>query len=65
MTQRIKVDVAMGAFDAAIGIFHHGKKDENIIRIYNPVRSINNLTRLKKQYLAEMCNPEFMDIETA
>jgi len=61
MTRRIRVDVALGEFDAAIGVFHRGKEEENIIRIFNPLRSIINLGLIKKQYMQEMCNPELMD----
>lgn len=57
MTQRIRVDVALGAFDAATGVFYRGKAEENIIRIFNPIRSIINLGLIRKQYMHEMCNP--------
>ena len=59
ITRRIRVNVALGAFDAAIGVFRRRKKEENIIRIFNPVRSIINLGLIKKQYMQEICNPEF------
>ena len=61
MTQRIRVNVALGVFDAATGVFYKAGTEVNIIRIFNPVRGARNLALIQKQYLAEMCNPEFMD----
>jgi hypothetical protein len=63
MTNRIRVDVALGPFDAATGVFFLGAEEENIVRIFNPGRSIINLGMIKKQYLERMCNPEFQDQE--
>jgi hypothetical protein len=62
MTNRIRVNVALGTFDAAMGLFHKGGGEVNIIRIFNPVRSARNLALIKQQYQVEMCNPEFMDM---
>lgn len=63
MTRRIRVNVATGAFDAAIGVFYRGLKEDNVIRIFNPVRSIVNLGMLKKQYMQVIGNPEIMNKE--
>jgi hypothetical protein len=61
MTNRIRVNVALGAFDAAMGVFYMGGREVNIIRIFNPVRSARNLTLIQDQYHVEMCNPEMMN----
>lgn len=59
MTQRIRINVATGSFDAATGIFYLGKKEQDIVRIFNLRRSIGNLEMLKKQYHQAICNPEY------
>ena len=61
MTLRIKIDVALGEFDAAIGIFYIGKNAVNIVRVYNPKRSLENLQLIKKHYLREIGNPELIE----
>ena len=63
MTNRIRVNVALGPFDAATGVFYMGKEEKNIVRIFNPIRSVINLGLLKKQYMQEIRNPEFMNQE--
>jgi hypothetical protein len=61
MTYRIKVNVALGVFDAAIGEFRIGEDKTNIIRIFNPARNIENLGLIKKAYMTAICNPEPMN----
>jgi hypothetical protein len=61
MTSRIRIDVALGTFDAAIGMFYRRKKEVNIVRIFNPMRSIINLGLLKKEYLQVLHNKEYTD----
>lgn len=63
MTRRINVNVALGNFDAAIGIFYHGKDAKNIIRIFNPIRSLENLLLIRKHYLKEIGNPEILNVK--
>jgi hypothetical protein len=61
MTRRIKVNVALGTFDAALGLFYRDKEEYNVFRIFNVRRSASNLAMIKKQYDAVMCNPEVLD----
>ncbi|KPK82846.1 MAG: hypothetical protein AMS27_13865 [Bacteroides sp. SM23_62_1] len=62
ITQRIKIDVALGAFDAATGVFYIGKNAVDVIRVFNPKRSLENLQLIKKQYLREIGNPELIKV---
>ena len=61
MTYRIKINVALGVFDAAIGEFRMDNKRKNIIRIFNPARNPGNLELIQKAYKAAICNPELMN----
>ena len=63
MTHRIKIDVAVGTFDAAIGIFYIGKNAVDVIRVFNPKRSLENLLLIRKHYLREMGNPELIKVK--
>ena len=60
MTRRIKVDVALGVFDAATGVFYIRNEMVNIIRIFNLNRSLENLQLIRKHYLREIGNPAFI-----
>jgi len=64
MTRRIRVNVALGTFDAATGVFYRDNNEINIVRIFNIRRSVNNLTMIRKQYLAAMHNHKVMGMET-
>lgn len=51
ITQRIRVNVALGDFDTAIGAFCIGDKVEYIIRILKAQRSLESIELLSKEYL--------------
>lgn len=63
MTRRIKVDIALGAFDAAIGVFYIRNNAINIIRVFNLKRSLENLQLIRKHYLREIGNPAFINVK--
>jgi len=54
MTYRIKVNVALGIFDAAIGMFYRQNMIRDVARIFNQRRSVENLKMIRQQYLREM-----------
>jgi hypothetical protein len=62
ITKRIKVNVALGLFDSAIGAFHIGQKVEYIIRILKEQRSIDNIGLIKQDYLTYVNKPELLNI---
>ncbi len=62
ITQRIKVNVALGEFDAAMGAFHFGQKVEYIIRILKLQKSLNNIELIKQDYLTYINKPELLNI---
>jgi len=60
ITNRVKVNVALGKFDAAIGAFWYGEEVEYIIRILKLKRNVNNLQMIKKQYLKLIEEPNLL-----
>jgi hypothetical protein len=62
ITRRIKVNVALGDFDTALGAFHIGKKTEYIIRVLKLQRSLNSIDLLKQDYLTYINKPELLNL---
>jgi len=62
ITKRIKVNVALGDFDTAIGAFHIGNKVEYIIRVLKLQRSLESIDLIKKDYLIYINKPELLNI---
>jgi hypothetical protein len=62
ITKRIKVNVALGDFDTAIGAFHIGEKAEYIIRVLKIQRSLESIGLIKKDYLIYINKPELLNI---
>ncbi len=51
ITKRIKVNVALGDFDTALGAFHIGGKTEYIIRVLKIQRSFQSIDLIRQDYL--------------
>jgi hypothetical protein len=64
ITKRIKVNVALGDFDSAIGAFHIGENVEYIIRILKLQRSVKSIGLIKQDYLTYVNKPELLNINT-
>ena len=62
ITKRIKVNVALGDFDTAIGAFHMGEKSEYIIRVLKLQRSIDSIVLIKQDYLTYINKPELLNL---
>jgi hypothetical protein len=62
ITKRIKVNVALGEFDTAIGAFHIGDKVEYIIRVLKIQRSFDSIDLIKQDYLTYISKPELLNI---
>ena len=62
ITKRIKVNVALGDFDTAIGAFHMGEKTEYIIRVLKLQRSIDSIVLIKQDYLTYINKPELLNL---
>jgi len=62
ITKRIKVNVALGDFDTAIGAFHIGEKTEYIIRVLKLQRSLNRIELIKQDYLTYINKPELLNL---
>ena len=62
ITKRIKVNVALGDFDTAIGAFHMGEKIEYIIRVLKLQRSIDSIVLIKQDYLTYINKPELLNL---
>jgi hypothetical protein len=62
ITKRIKVNVALGDFDTALGAFHIGQKTEYIIRVLKLRRSQNSIDLLKQDYLTYINKPELLNL---
>jgi hypothetical protein len=63
ITKRIKVNVALGDFDTAIGAFYIGDKVEYIIRVLKIQRSLDIIELLKQDYLTYINKPELLNIK--
>ena len=61
ITKRIKVNVALGAFDAAIGAFRVDDKVEYIIRVLKSQRSAHTIDLIKRDYLTYINKPELLN----
>jgi hypothetical protein len=62
ITKRIRVNVALGDFDTAIGAFHIGDKVEYIIRVLKAHRSVENIDLIRKEYNIYINKPESLNI---
>ena len=62
ITRRIKVNVALGDFDPALGAFHIGEKTEYIIRVLKLQRSLDNIGLIKQDYLTYVNKPELLNL---
>ena len=62
ITKRIKVNVALGDFDTALGAFHIGEKTEYIIRVLKLQRSLDSIDLLKQDYLTYINKPELLNL---
>ena len=62
ITRRIRVNVALGDFDTAMGAFHIGKKTEYIIRVLKIQRSLDSIDLLKQDYLTYINKPELLNL---
>jgi hypothetical protein len=62
ITRRIRVNVALGQFDAAIGCFHMGQKVEYIIRILKYKRNPENIELIRQDYITFINKPELLNI---
>jgi hypothetical protein len=62
ITRRIKVNVALGDFDTAIGAFHIGEKTEYIIRVLKLQRSLDCIELIKQDYLTYINKPELLNL---
>lgn len=62
ITKRIKVNVALGDFDAAIGAFHIDNKVEYIIRVLKSQRSPRTIDLIKQDYLTFINKPELLNL---
>ena len=62
ITKRIKVNVALGDFDTALGAFHIGEKTEYIIRVLKLQRSLDSIDLLKQDYLTFINKPELLNL---
>jgi hypothetical protein len=62
VTKRIRVNVALGEFDTAIGAFHMGDKIEYIIRVLKAQRSVKSIELIKKDYLRYINQPELLNL---
>lgn len=61
ITKRIKVNVALGDFDTALGAFHIGEKTEYIIRVLKLQRSQGSIDLIKRDYLSYINKPELLN----
>ena len=52
VTKRIKVNVALGDFDTALGAFHIGNKTAYIIRVLKLQRNLETIDLIKRDYLS-------------
>ncbi len=64
ITRRIKVNVALGDFDTALGAFHIGDRVEYIIRVLKIQRSLESVGLIQKEYLIYINKPELLKIST-
>jgi hypothetical protein len=62
ITKRIKVNVALGDFDTALGAFHIGGKTEYIIRVLKIQRSFQSIDLIRQDYLTYIKKPELLNI---
>lgn len=62
ITKRIKVNVALGDFDAALGAFHIGNKTAYIIRVLKLQRSLDRIDLIKRDYLSYINKPELLNL---
>jgi hypothetical protein len=62
ITRRIKVNVALGDFDTAIGAFHIGEKTEYIIRVLKLQRNLDCIELIKQDYLTYFNKPELLNL---
>jgi hypothetical protein len=64
ITKRIRVNVALGDFDTALGAFHIGNKTVYIIRVLKPQRSLEKIDLIKRDYLSYINKPELLNLNT-
>jgi hypothetical protein len=62
ITKRIKVNVALGDFDTAIGAFHIGNEVVYIIRVLKAQRTLRGIELIKQDYLTYINKPELLDL---
>ena len=62
ITKRIKVNVALGDFDTALGAFHIGENTEYIIRVLKLQRNLDSIDLLKQDYLTYLNKPELLNL---
>ena len=62
ISKRIKVNVALGDFDTAMGAFHIDEKTEYIIRVLKLQRSLDSIELIKQDYLTYINKPELLDL---
>jgi hypothetical protein len=62
ITKRIKVNVALGDFDTAMGAFHIGDEVVYIIRVLKAQRNLRGIDLIKQDYLTFVNKPELLNL---